>query len=442
MTRKYGRRTLLRGLLGGGLVTVGLPFLEMFARPRTAAAAPDASPKRFGMFFWGNGVLPDLWVPKATGATFDKWSLSPTLAPLERHKKKLSVVTGMKVPIVNAVPHGSGPIGFFTGGPPLPSDPSAFAAPTLDQIIAEDVGGSSRFKSLEVGVQPKIEGLSYSGPGSLNPAESSPAALFKRVFGPEFVAPGSAPKVDPTLPFRKSVLDAVREETKALQSFAGAADKARLESHLEGVRALELRIKKLQETPPVILGCKPPDPPKESYPDVGGRPPLSEISRVMADMIAMTLACDQTRVFSLWVTHPVSNTLFTGAPAGHHQLTHDEPSPQPEVAKILLQVMSELAYLLDALDKLPDGDGTLLDHCAILATSDCNYGRQHTLDDYPIVLAGSCNGALQTGVHYRSPASENTSKVALSLARAMGLTLDSFGRDVGLAKDGLSAIEV
>ncbi len=437
--RKLDRRTVLRGLLAGGLVTIGLPFLEIFGTERSAHAAPDGLPKRFGMFYWGNGVLPDLWLPTGTGANY---TLSPTLAPLAAHQAKLSVVSGMKVPFVNAVPHMSGPVGFFTGQPPMKSDPGAFAAPTLDQVIANVVGSDSRFRSLEVAVQPGTTGLSHNGPNSPNPAESSPAALFARVFGPEFVKPGSTAAPAPTLALRKSVLDAVTEDTRSLQGVLGATDKARLERHLDGVRALEQRIQKLQQSPPNLAACNLPAAPKGAYPDVAGRAPLSEISRAMVDILAMALACDQTRVFSLWFTQPVSNALIGDAPAGHHQLTHDEASPQPAVAKILTQIMAELAYLLKTFDGVAEGDGTLLDHCGILATSDCNYGRQHTLDDYPILIAGSCNGALKTGLHYRAPSADNTSKVSLSLARAMGLTLESFGTEEGRVTSGLKEIEV
>lgn len=438
MRRKLDRRTVLRGLLAGGLVTVGLPFLEIFSE-RSASAAPDGLPKRFGMFYWGNGVLPDLWVPTGAGANF---TLSPTLAPLAPHQAKLSVVSGMKVPFVNAVPHLSGPVGFFTGKPPLKNDPGAFGAPTIDQVIADVVGADSRFRSIEAAVQPGTTGLSFNGPNSPNPAESDPAALFQRIFGPEFVKPGSTAAPAPTLALRKSVLDAVTEDAKELQGVLGASDKARLERHLDGVRSLEQRIQKLQQSPPNLVACNPPKAPKDTFPAVAGRAPLSEISRAMVDILAMALACDQTRVFSLWFTQPVSNALIGDASAGHHQLTHDEPSPQPEVAKILTQIMSELAYLLKAFDSVTEGDGTLLDHCAILATSDCNYGRQHTLDDYPIVIAGSCNGALKTGLHYRAPSADNTSKVALSLARAMGLTLETFGAEEGKVTSSLREIEV
>jgi hypothetical protein len=84
----------------------------------------------------------------------------------------------------------------------------------------------------------------------------------------------------------------------------------------------------------------------------------------------------------------------------------------------------------------------VLDHCAILGTTDCSYGRQHLLEEYPLIVAGTANGNLKTGLHYRSPSSENTSRLMLTLARAMGLTLDSFGAAEGKSDTGLSAIEV
>lgn len=437
---KITRRTVLRGMLGGGLVTIGLPLFDALMNDTaTAFADGDALPKRFGLFYWGNGVLPDLWTPKGMGTEYE---LSPTLQPLAEMKSKFSVISGLKVPLQNIVPHLSGPIGLLTGAPALASNKEEFATATIDQTIADIVGTDTRFKSLEAGVEPGVKSLSRSGPLSINPAETSPRALFARVFGPEFVMPGDMAKPNPTIALRKSVLDAVTEDATRLQSTLGATDRARLDQHLTGIRALELRLKKLEENPPSLAACKLPAEPKPEYPDVAGRPPLSEISRAMVDTLAMTLACDQTRVFSFWFHSGVSNVLFPGAPSGHHQLTHDEPSPQPEVAKILLQVMAELNYMFKTFDSIAEGSSTLLDHCALLATSDCSYGRQHLLDEYPLIVAGTANGNLKTGLHYRSPAQENTSKLILTLSRAMGLTLESFGAAEGKASEGLSAIEV
>jgi hypothetical protein len=161
----------------------------------------------------------------------------------------------------------------------------------------------------------------------------------------------------------------------------------------------------------------------------------------MCDVLAMALACDQTRVFTHWFSSPVNNVLFPGVTAGHHQLTHDEPGEQPQVAKILLYILEEFAYLVSALAAVPEGDKTLLDRCAVLGTTDCSYAKAHSVEEYPILIAGAGNGALTPGIHYRSAGSENASKVGLTLARAMGLPLESFGKEEGLVTQTLSAIE-
>lgn len=439
-TKKLDRRTLLRGMLGGAAVAVGLPALEIFLNDNGTAYAGDSSfPKRFGIFFWGNGNLPEKWVPAGEGPG---WELTEQLAPLADVKQYITVVSGMKVMTGNTVPHGSGPVGMLSGAPFPPGDESTFALPSIDQVIAQAIGGETRFKSLEVGVQPGGESRSYNGPHSMNPPETSPAALFNRIFGAGFVLPGTNATPDPRLDLRRSVLDVVKDDAKRLQDRLGSADRARLEQHLEGVRGLEKQIKKMQENPPSLAACAVPGQPEPEYPEVDGRPPLSEISRVISDILVMALACDQTRVFSDWFSTPVNNMLYPNTTAGHHQLTHDEPDPQPQVHGIVLYTMTELAYLVAALAAVQEGEGTLLDHTALLITSDVSYARAHSIEEYPILIAGTANGALQQGIHYRSPASENTSKVLLTLARVMGLPLDSYGEGAGKVTSGLSAIEV
>ena len=104
--------------------------------------------------------------------------------------------------------------------------------------------------------------------------------------------------------------------------------------------------------------------------------------------------------------------------------------------------MEELRYFIEALRAIPEGDGTLLDHMVLLATSDVSYGRTHALDEFPLLLAGGANGRLKTNMHYRSTLSENTSKTMLSIVRAMGINAASFGGEDGETSDGLGAIEI
>lgn len=437
---KLDRRTMLRGMLGGATITVGLPALEVFLNAHGTAYADGVGlPRRFGTWFWGNGILPERWVPDGEGADY---TLSPQLAPLENLKSDITVVTGMDVKTGNAIPHWSGPAGMLSGAPLIvkSGDDYTFSAPSIDQVIAAEVGAETRFKSLECGARPE-SGLSYNGRDSKNPPESSPRALFDRIFTQGFRAPGDEPVVDPTLRLRRSVLDAVMTDISRVQPRLSAQDRMRLDQHLQGVRDLERRIQRLEEDPPNLESCALPQTPAEDYPDVDGRPPLPEINAVMADLVALALACDQTRVFNYFYTYPVNNVLFPGMPAGHHRLTHDEPGDQPQVDAIVTLIIEQLAVFLERLRAVPEGDGTLLDNCGVLCTSDTGFARTHSLSDYPIVLAGSACGALRTGIHYRSPSGENTSKVLLTLVRAMGLRAASFGQDEGEVDEGLGAIE-
>lgn len=434
------RRTFLRGVLGGAAITVGLPLLDVFLDDNGEALAEGGGPPvRFGLFYWGNGMIPELWTPRGEGA---QWELSEELAPLAPVKDEISVISGMSVKMDNTEPHWSGAAGILTGVPLWHRAPQdyTFAAPSIDQVIAGHVGGATRFRSIELGAEPEL-GLSFNGPDNRNPAESSPHSLFERIFGAGFRAPGEEAEPDPSIGWRRSVLDAVQEDHASLRKKLGSRDKARLEQHLDGIRELELRLARLQEDPPQLAACARPEEPEAEYPFIDGRPQLTAKNRAMCDVLTMALACDQTRVFSNFITAPLSNLLLAGANAGHHQLTHDEPGDQPQVHQIVISIMGELAYMIDRLRSVPEGDGTLLDNCAVLATSDVSLGKTHSLDEFPILLAGTAGGKLRKGVHYRSPSRENASHVLMSLVRAMGIRTSSFGDGPGRVTEGLSAIE-
>ena len=437
--RPLSRRTFLRGMIGGTALSVGLPPLEAFFDANGAAyASSGAFPGRFGLFFWGNGVLPERWIPTGSGTDY---TMSEQLAALEPIREHVTVLSGFEVKTGNPIAHSSGPAGFFTGtGLLVNADQNTFAAPTIDQIMAQAIGGDTRFRSVEVGVQPGGRGLSYNGPDNVNPPESDPVALFERLFGANFRAPGDEPIIDPTLSLRRSVLDSVMDDANRLRDRLGAVDRQRIDQHFEAVRDLELRIARLQDDPPNLAACVRPgvvDP----VPDIDGRPQMSERARVMADMVAMAYACDLTRVLSFWYSDPVSDVLYPDALAGHHQLTHDEPGEQPQVHEIVLSIVDAYAYLVRKLRDIPEGDGTLLDNTILLGTTDISYGRTHQINEYPILLAGRGCGRIRTGFHYRSETNESTSLVSLSLLQAMGVRVNEFGVDAGRVESGLSLLE-
>ena len=447
---RLSRRTVLRGVLGAAGVAIGLPVLEMMLNSNgTALAQGQPLPKRLGVFFWGNGVKLDRWNPTTTGAG---WQLSPALEPLGALQPYVSVVSGMNIMTGNERGHHAGTVGILSGAPMIPQPHpnsgyvSTFSAPSIDQVAAAAIG-STKYKSLELGISRRVvkgEGttlmtLSHNGPDSVNPPEYDPAAFFNRIFGADFTpsAPGA---VDVSRELKQSVLDAVKSDIASLKSKVGATDARRLDQHFENIRLIENQLKTI--TPVAGAMCKLPVNPG-SFPDQNGAEQLEAKMTATSALIAMALACDLTRVFSVMYTGSVGSTVFkdAGATSGHHGLTHDEPGDQPIVHATTVYMVKHFAILLNALKAIPEGAGNLLDSSAIIASSDTADGKAHSIKDYPILVAGKAGGALKyPGVHYRS-AGENTSKVLLTVLRAVGMQLTEFGVKGGLVNSGCTAIE-
>jgi hypothetical protein len=454
---KIDRRTVLRGAIGGVAVGFALPPLEaMFNSNGTAYADGEAIPTRLGIFFWGNGIKPDRWVPTGTGAG---WIPSPSLAPLATLgvKEYVNVVSGMVEKASQERGHHSGTVGILSGGPlvvqPAGGAPyrSTYSIPTIDQVAANIIGTTSRFKSLEVGISTRIntgEGtalqyLSHSGPDSPNPPEYDVTAVFNRIFGTGFTPPDGSPTVtDATLAFRKSVLDSVLDDITTLQMRVSAVDKVRLEKHADNIRTMENRL--VVGSVPTAAACMQPVNPG-NFVDQNGQEQLGAKTQAMSALVAMALACNQTRVFSMMFTGSTASTIFSevNVMSPHHQLTHDEPGEQPQVQATTVYTMQMFGTLLTALSAIPEGAGNVLDNCAILGTSDTSDGRFHNLFDYPILVAGKAGGFFKyPGIHYRSPTgAENTSTVLLSLLRAVGTNLDQVGAGEGLVTSSCGSIE-
>jgi hypothetical protein len=451
------RRKVLRGAIGGVAVSVGLPPLDAMFNGNGTAYAQSAGgiPKRLGIFFWGNGVKLDRWVPSNTGAT---WTPSPSLQPFAAAgvKEYVNVVSGMNIKSGNERGHHSGLTGIMSGAAlvaqPHPNSNyvSTYSKPSIDQVAAAVIGTTTKFKSLEVGVSKRVVGgegttlkyLSHNGPDSFNPPEYNPRNVFNRLFGADFVPGGGTPPVvDATKALRKSVLDAVLADMNGLKGKVGATDKLRLDSHMANIRTIENRLMPATTPTPGSSACVRPAQP--AAPPTSGAEPLVATNKAMSELIAIALACDLTRVFSVMFSGSVGFTVFSdlGITSGHHDLTHNEEGDQPQVQATTVFTMQQFAALLAALKAIPEGAGNLLDSCAILASSDTADGKAHSINNYPILVAGRAGGALKyPSVHYKSSA-ENTSMVLLSILRSVGLPLTQFGTGGGQVSTSCTAIE-
>jgi hypothetical protein len=396
-------------------------------------------PNRFGVWFWGNGVRPEKWVPTTTGTN---WMSTEELAPLEALRSYVSVVSGCEIK-TGTHPHHSGMTGIMTGAPlhklgdVRDTIVSTFGHQSVDQLAADFYSGMTPYRSLELGIThfrgtdegTTFQHLSHNGPSSPNPAEYSARALYERIFGAGF-----EPRVNL---MRASVLDAVTDQIQRLKSEVGARDRNRLEQHFQSVRTLEERLAGEQS-----FCAIPPQP--SDHPDIAGREQIEPKNRTMSELLALALACDLTRSFSVQFSTAGSGVIVwqAGAMNSLHQISHDEPLPQPTVHGATVFTMEQLAVFLDTLRNTPEGDGNLLDNCSILCTSELSDGWRHSNEDFPILIAGKGGGRLRGGVHYRSASKENTSRAVLTALTGGGVMVDHFGHEAGRVTQTIGELEV
>lgn len=439
------RRSVLRGL-GPGLLTLSLPTLDiMLDDSGTAYADGGALPTRFGVWLWANGVQPSRWFPSGTGTGF---ALSEQLMPFANVKDYLSVVSGYDVKTSGQV-HHTGTAAMMSAAPykliRAEGSVTTFSSPSVDVLAAQAIG-TTALRSIEIGVDKSEysdEGttgyvLSHNGPDNVNPPIYSPAVLFDRLFSGAVgtMNPAGQRAAELALLGRRSVLDAVIADAKALQAKLGAADRGRLEQHLEGIRALEQR---LSAAPPMGSTCTVPARPADIEAKNANH---GVVTRSMVDMLALALACDVTRVFSvrfaMWHTGVFSEL---GATNDFHTYTHEEPGDQPMVGKHVVFAMEQIAYLLQKLKDTTFGASNLLEQSGILATSDVQEGLTHELRNMPILVAGRAGGKLRPGTHVKGNG-DNTSDVLLTVLKAVGVPVTEIGDGAGRTSQTVSGLEV
>ena len=426
---KLTRRRLLRGMVQGAAIGVALPYLDCFLGTdgQAMAATGERIPTRFGTWIWGCGFIPEKWVPTAVGSSY---ALPEDLKPLEPYRQKLAILSGFDVKLdgVPNKPHITGCLGLRTG---VPVPDESVKAPTLDVLISDAVGKDTRFRSLEISTSGIERSYSYRAAGSPNPSETSPLALYQRLFGAGFQDPNSTEfKPDPRTMVQQSVLSAVQDDRQRLMREVGAQDRQRLDEYFTSIRQLERQLAlQLQPPAPVKNFTLPQQPPKV--------PLDSEVEnvmtthRLMAGLLAKALQCNQTRVFNLLLSDTTSNLRRAGSTTTHHTLTHEEPVDsqlgyQKQVAWFATQSMVAWSEFLEALNSIPEGDGTLLDHCLVLAHSDCSIAKAHAVEGIPVMIAGNAGGRVRTGFHLAGKADPIT-RIGLTVQQAMGLQLERWG---------------
>ena len=428
-TPKISRRTILRG----AGVSMALPWLESLA-PAAAVTDPasQAFPKRFGVLFMGNGINENHWAAEGQGADL---KLSKTLSVLEPIKHKINVIDGL----FNKEATGNGihpaQTGNLLSGAHIQKGAVIRSGASVDQLIASHIGQDALQSSLVLSCEQPMTGyhetnyslaysshISWQSPDSPVPVEVYPALAFDNLF-------------ENRSSLRNlSVLDRVQDRAKALTGTISAGDRAKLDEYLTSVREIETRIEKMRKSMDEAEDkAKTKNKPVFSMdrPENGLPEDLRDHARLMCDIIALAFQSDRTRVASLLLARDLSAMYypFLGVDDGHHAASHDNLSDGYE--RVSSFHLSQLSYLAQKLDSMPEGEGTVLDNSCLMWLSNLWIGRLHDNTRLPVVLAGGLGGTLETGraLNYLDESDENRKMCSLYLGilDRMGIEVDSFG---------------
>jgi len=444
LTRKHlSRRTVLKG----AGVTLALPLLDAMVPAATALAQTAAAPKlRMGFFYIPHGAIMgntshgpamDRWTPSGSGADF---TLSPIMASLEPHKRYVTSFGNLENRAMVGAVHGLAPATWLSGTRPESGSKGASMSPTLDQVVAQQIGQDTTLPSLEVASETTQQAAACSGSAcyynttlsfrdahSPLPMEHNPRKVFVQLFGE-----GDTPEERAAIAGQtRSLLDRIGDRTRALRQDLGAGDRAVLDSYLETVREIERRVDLASSRD--LSGIDLPEAP------IGELGAFEEQVDLLFDLIALAYQADLTRVASyIMVAEGTTRTYnHIGVPDSFHPVSHhaNDLGRLEKLVKIQTWHVERFSAFLDRLAAIPDGDGTLLDHAMFLYGSNMSNSDRHNGHPLPTLLVGGGNGRLKGSQHIDPGAPTPISNVHLTILDRINATQESFGDSTGLIAD-------
>ena len=422
------RRAVLRG---AGSVAIALPWLEIMRPERAQAALGPA--KCFVAVFTPGGTVPENWRPTGSEQSF---TLGPILKPLESVQSHLLVLDGLDLKCKSGEQDQAGLIAWLTGtGQDMANDSFALG-PSLDQVLKNRLS-LGPIKSLELAVRwgtgkalgrtTPIGIANYADTPTFDPIAPrlDPVAIWQELFG----APPPS-----ELTWQRSMLDGVMRRYGTLSQRLGAADRQRLEQHLERIRELEQRIGSLGCTGPTLIDTSDYNPTAGLVQENGYSLPnpvtdaaIPKVGKLMMDMLVMALSCNRTSVATLlWSDTEAAHTLpWLGLNEDMSFYMNDGGYHPAEMTTIFTWYSEQHAYLIESLAQTPGQNGSLLEETVLFFGSNVSHPATHSHVDMPFLLAGQ-GGGLKTGrwVRYDHPSHND---LLVSLCNLCGDPRQTFG---------------
>ena len=423
-THHISRRTMLRGLG----VTMALPWLESLRvwgdEPAASQKSSDA-PVRLAVLFSGNGFHSKEWWAKGEGKQME---LGKVLEPLGDFRERMLLIRGLfNAEALKGNIHSS-QTGNLLSGAPLASGGEIRSGTSIDQLLAQRYGHSTKVPSLVLGCEksnPSVHKnysmlysshISWSSPTTPTPLEIYPALAFDRLFK------DGAQRGD------KSVLDAVLADASDIRRQISAGDQRKLDEYLDSVRDVEQRIEQagkkgeLQGWRPTLAEPNIPRPPDGIPQDI------AEHMRLMADILVLGFQTDTTRITTLKLNNDHSSLRFPNLGVDymiHHLLSHSDSADWLKVNRFFTE---QIAYIARKLDAIQEGERTLLDNTMLLFCSSMMTGN-HNADQLPVLMLGGAGGRVKGGrvLDYTGKPDRQMCRLFLSMMDKMNVREKQFG---------------
>jgi hypothetical protein len=432
-THRFSRRGFLRGLG----VSMALPWLEsrnVWGDEPTRNKPASEAPVRLAVLFSGNGFHSKEWWAKGEGKNME---LGKVLEPLGDFREKLLFVRGLYHEEARKGNIHSSQTGNMLSGAPIASGGDIRSGTSMDQLLAQTYGRSTKVPSLVLGCEranPSVHKnysmlysshISWSSPTTPTPLEIYPSLAFDRLFKNE-VARGD-----------KSVLDAVLADAQDLRRDISSADQRKLDEYLDSVRDVEKRIENAGKRGE-LQGWRPTlEKPDMKRPEDGVPQDIAEHMRLMCDILVLGFQTDTTRITTLKLNNDHSALRFPNLasiqqPGSgidymiHHLLSHSDAEDWLKVNQFF---MEQTAYLARRMNAIQEGPRTLLDNTMLLHCSSMMAGAKHDNDQLPTILLGGAGGRLKGGrvIDYTDKPERQLCRLFLSMMDKMEVRPNTFG---------------
>ncbi len=340
----FSRRTMLRGIG----VSMALPWLEslnVWGDVVRGSAVASEAPVRLAVLFAGNGFHSKEWWAKGEGKAME---LGKVLAPLANHREKMLVIRGLfNEQALKGNIHSS-QTGNLLSGAPLASGGDIRSGTSIDQLLAQKYGRSTKVSSLVLACEksnPAVHKnysmlysshISWSSPTTPTPLELYPALAFDRLFKDE-VQRGD-----------KSVLDAVLSDASDVRRRISTTDQRKMDEYLDSVRDVEQRIAQAGKRGE-LQGWRPTlDKPNIPRPPEGVPQNIADHMRLMCDILVLGFQTDTTRITTLKLNNDHSSLRFPHLGVDymiHHLLSHSDTADWLKVNQFFVEQLAYIAQI-------------------------------------------------------------------------------------------------